>query len=107
MTALHYACKYGHHDVVQLLIESKADVSMLDFVSSDIFFVYLSATSTMIILSAIMHVILCVLIQYWRAWRNIFHVYFKVLMIQKSSVITFANIWDSQREKGPEHIIKN
>ena len=32
MTALHYACKYGHYEVVQLLIDAKADISIQDIV---------------------------------------------------------------------------
>ena len=36
MTALHYACKYGHHEIVQLLIENKANILIEDIVSVEI-----------------------------------------------------------------------
>lgn len=38
MTALHYACKYGHHKIVQLLIKEKANVEIEDFVSLEILY---------------------------------------------------------------------
>ena len=41
MTALHYACKYGHHDIVRHLIDHGADINIEDFVS------YLSTMDTM------------------------------------------------------------
>ena len=33
MNALQYACKYGHQEIVQLLIDYKANVAIKDFVS--------------------------------------------------------------------------
>jgi len=33
MTALHYACRYGHIEVVKHLISNKADISATDKVS--------------------------------------------------------------------------
>lgn len=38
MTALHYACKYGHHEIVQLLTEHNANVAIQDFVSLKILY---------------------------------------------------------------------